>query len=71
MNTILWVAGILLVGQILVALTLVRVVHTFGVYTERLLATHYQNVELRKNFAILKNEEAISYLTDNPTEREA
>lgn len=66
---ILWVAGILLIGQTLLVLTLIRVVRTFGVYTDRLLATHYQNVHLRKNIAIQQNEEAIRFLTDHSTER--
>jgi hypothetical protein len=69
--TELWIAGILLIGQGLVAFTLLRITRTFGVYAEKLLATHYQNVQIRKNLAIQENEEAITYIMDNPTEREA
>lgn len=67
----IWLAAILLIGQALVALTLLRITRTFGIYAERLMSTHAENVELRKNLAIQQNEEAISYLIDNPTEREA
>lgn len=69
--TLLWVACIILIGQGLIAISIRRAVRTFGVYSEKLKATHDLNVEIRKNLAIQKNEEAITYLLDNPTEREA
>lgn len=67
----LWVACIILIGEGLIALTLRRTIRTFGNLGETLKRTHDLNIEIRKNLAIQKNEEAITYLLDNPQEREA
>ena len=64
-------AGILLIGQGVIVLALLRVVRTFGIYTERLVKTHDQNVILRYNIAAQQSEDAIRYLVDHPQEREA
>ena len=58
----IWVAALLLVGQGLIAIVLLRIMTTFGVYAESLLATHHQNVEIRKNLAIQENEHSIDHI---------
>jgi hypothetical protein len=69
--TIIWVAYGLFIGQCLVAIVLRLSINTLGVYVDRLVAAQHLNIEIRKNLAIQNNEKAITYLMDNPTEREA
>jgi hypothetical protein len=52
----LCIAGILLIGQILVVITLLRITRTFGAYAEKLLQTHNQNIRIRQNLATIENE---------------
>lgn len=67
----LWGAGIVLIGEILIVLALRRINRSFGAYTERLERVHNQNIEIRKNLCIEKNQKAVSYIIDNSTEKEA
>lgn len=60
----IWVAASLLVGQGLIAAVLLRIMKTFGIYAETLLATHRQNVEIRKNLAIQDNERTIDHILE-------
>lgn len=65
--TLFWIIAILLIGQGLLAITLVKVVRTLGVYTERLTLTHQQNLQMRQNLATIENEIAIrAMLHRNP-----
>lgn len=49
----------ILVGQGLIAIALILVVHTFGVYTEQLRKTHQENLQIRQNLAVQENEIAV------------
>lgn len=49
----------ILVGQGLIAIALISVVHTFGVYTEQLRKTHQENLRIRQNLAEQENEIAV------------
>ena len=50
------VAVAIVLGQMLIALVLWKVMRTFGIYAESLLYTHHQNLEIRKNMATQEND---------------
>lgn len=53
------VAVAFLLGQGLIALVLLKVMKTFGVYAESLLYTHQQNLQIRINLAKMENDLAV------------
>lgn len=54
-----WIAFGIVVGQGIIAIILLRVMKTFGVYAETLIAAQKQNLEIRRNLAIQQNEMVI------------
>jgi Tfp pilus assembly protein PilO len=49
----------ILIGQGLIAIALLLIVHTFGVYTEQLRKTHQENLQIRQNLAEQQNDIAV------------
>ena len=53
------VAVAIVLGQALIAIVLLKVMRTFGIYAESLLYTHQQNIEIRKHLAEQQNDIAM------------
>lgn len=55
-----WAAVSIIIGQIVIAAVLWKIMRTFGAYTETLILTHRQNLKIRENLAIQENDIAVA-----------